>query len=383
MTDPLSPEETARYSRQTLLPSVGLDGQRRLREASVLVVGVGGLGSPVATYLAAAGVGRLGLVDPDTVDVSNLHRQPLYSVADLGRPKVDVAAERLRALNPHVCVEAHAVRLDAGNAAGLVGRYDVVADGTDTFSTRYLVNDACVAAGRPNAFASVSQFTGQAAVFGGVLPDGRRGPCYRCLFPEPPPAGAVPSCAEGGVFGVLPGLLGTVQATEALKLILGVGRPLVGRLLLVDALAMAFRTLGVDRDPACPACGDARALTPLTRPAASRGPSMPTVPEITVTDLKARIDAGERPFVLDVRQPDEYDAANIGGALIPLGELPDRLGEIEAHRGDAVLVVHCRSGSRSARAVEMLRAHGFENAVNLQGGIHAWSDLIDPSLPKV
>jgi molybdopterin/thiamine biosynthesis adenylyltransferase/rhodanese-related sulfurtransferase len=375
-------DEALRYGRQTLLPEIGMDGQNRLREASVLVVGVGGLGTPVATYLAAAGVGRIGLVDDDTVDVSNLHRQPLYTAADVGRLKVEVAAERLALLNPYVRVETHPVRLDAGNAERLVGRYDVVADGTDTFGTRYLVNDACVRTGRPNAFASVSQFAGQAAVFGGRLHDGGQGPCYRCLFPDPPSPGTVPSCAEGGVLGVLPGLLGTIQATEVLKLILGVGDPLVGRLLLVDALSMAVRTLRIDRDRECPVCGDHAVFPPLTDTAAACGPAMSAVPEITVTDLKARIDAGARPFVLDVRQPEEYEAANIDGALIPLGELPDRIGELESHREDDLLVVHCRSGSRSARAVEFLQSQGFENAVNLTGGIHAWSDQIDPSLPK-
>lgn len=250
----LTPAELARYSRQMRLPEVGADGQQRLRDASVLIVGAGGLGSPVATYLAAAGVGRIGLVDFDTVEVSNLHRQPLYTLADAGRLKVDVAAERLAALNPHVAVEVHPVRLGASNAAALVARYDVVADGTDTFETRYLVNDACVLAGRPNAYASVGQFSGQAAVFAAALPDGRRGPCYRCVFPEPPPAGAVPSCAEGGVLGVLPGLLGTIQAAEALKLILGVGQSLSGRLLVFDALATKFRTLKLRKDPGCRVC---------------------------------------------------------------------------------------------------------------------------------
>ncbi|HEX8384747.1 MAG TPA: ThiF family adenylyltransferase, partial [Rubricoccaceae bacterium] len=313
-------------------------------------------------------------------EISNLHRQPLYTEADVGRLKVDVAADRLSALNPHVAVETHRGRLDSTNAAALIARYDLVADGTDTFATRYLVNDACVAAGRPNVFASISQFSGQAAVFGGVLPGGARGPCYRCVFPEPPPEGTVPSCAEGGVLGALPGLMGTIQATEALKLLLGVGRPLVGRLLLADALTMEFRTVRVDRDPACLVCGDA------TRPGSSPSftvPPMTSVPEISATALKARIDSGERPFILDVREPVEYDAANIGGALIPLGELPDRLADLEGHRGDDLVVVHCRSGVRSARAVEILQAHGFQNAVNLTGGIHAWSDEVDPSVPKV
>ena len=365
-------QTSARYGRQVLLPEVGRDGQQRLAASSVLIVGVGGLGTPAATYLAAAGVGRIGLVDFDRVDVSNLHRQVLYTAEDVGERKVDVASERLTAQNPEVEVVRHPARLEAGNAVDLVGAYDLVLDGTDTFTTRYLVNDASVLTGTPNVFASVSRFDGQASVFGAP-----GGPCYRCLFPAPPPAGLVPNCAEGGVLGVLPGLLGTIQATEALKLLLGIGDPLVGRLLLVDALGTAFRELRVDRDPECPVCGDHPSLshpTP-TEPMAS-------VPETTVRDLKSRINAGDRPFILDVREPDEYEGANIGGALIPLGELPDRLDEIREHRDEDV-VVHCRSGGRSARAVEFLRENGFSNAVNLKGGIHAWSDEIDPSLPKV
>lgn len=365
-------QPSERYRRQVLLPEVGPEGQARLLAASALVVGVGGLGAPAATYLAAAGVGRIGLVDFDHVETSNLHRQPLYTSHDVGRPKLDVASERLRVLNPDVAVEPHAARLDAGNAGRLIERYDVVLDGTDTFATRYLVNDASILTGTPNVFASVSRFDGQASVFGAP-----EGPCYRCLFPSPPPAGLVPNCAEGGVIGVLPGLLGTIQATEALKLLLGLGTPLVGRVLSVDALSMAVRELQLDRDPECPVCGDHPDITSLDhhRPMAS-------VPEITVQDLKSRIDAGNRPFILDVRGPDEYEGANIDGALIPLGQLPERLDEIREHQDDDV-VVHCRSGARSAKAVEYLRDNGFANAVNLKGGIHAWSDEIDPSLPKV
>jgi adenylyltransferase/sulfurtransferase len=360
----------ARYSRQSILPEVGPEGQARLAAASVLVVGAGGLGSPALTYLAAAGVGRLGVVEFDAVEESNLHRQTLYATPDVGRPKLDVAAERLRALNPLVDVVPHAGRLDAGNAERLVGAYDLVLDGTDTFATRYLVNDASVLTGTPNVYASVGQFEGQASVFGAP-----GGPCYRCLFPEPPPPGLVPNCAEGGVLGVLPGLLGTIQATEALKVLLGVGRPLVGRLLLLDALSMEARTLEVPRDPACPACGDTPSISQIQ-------PMPPPVPEITVRDYKERLDADDAPFLLDVREPKEYEGANLGGALIPLGELPDRLDEIADHRDDEV-VVHCRSGARSAKAVELLRAEGFSDAKNLKGGIHAWSDEIDPSLPKV
>ena len=374
--------EAARYARQTILPEMGLQGQARLKASTVLIVGVGGLGAPSATYLAAAGVGRLVLVDADTVDVSNLHRQPLFTEADAGRLKVQVASERLAALNPHVRIATHAERLGTQNALNLVRQADVVVDGTDTFATRYLVNDACVLSGVPNIFASISRFSGQASVFGARLPDGGRGPCYRCLFPEPPPAGTVPPCAEGGVLGVVPAFFGTVQATEALKLLLGLGEPLVGRLLLADLLVSSFRTLRVDRDPACLVCGDQPSIRSLTDSAAACGPTMASVPEMTVHDLKALRDAGKNPFVLDVREPDEYEAANIDGALIPLGELPERVGELESHRDDDVLVVHCRSGARSARAVEFLQLQGFTNAANLTGGIHAWSDAIDPSLPK-
>jgi molybdopterin/thiamine biosynthesis adenylyltransferase/rhodanese-related sulfurtransferase len=384
--EPFEVAELARYDRQVRLPEVGLDGQRRLRAASVLLVGAGGLGAPAALYLAAAGVGRIGLVDPDRVDASNLHRQVLYGTADVGRPKAEAAAERLRAMNPHVRVEPHTVALTPENALALVGAYDVVADGTDAFATRYLVNDACLLAGVPNVFASVSRFEGQASVFGA-----RDGPCYRCLFEKPPPAGSVPSCAEGGVLGVLPGLLGMIQATEVTKLLLGLGDPLVGRLLLVDALGMRFRTLDVAPDPDCPACGPHRRLRDLATFAPDydtacdpmAAPQRPTVPEITVAELHAMRERGEAPFVLDVRSPEEFAGANINGALIPLGELPERLGELEGHRDDAVLVVHCRAGGRSAKAVEFLRSQGFTNAVNLRGGIHAWSDEVDPTLPKV
>lgn len=373
----------ARYDRQTRLPEIGAPGQARLGAARVLLVGLGGLGVPVATYLAAAGVGTLVLVDDDTVDVSNLHRQPLYTERDAGRFKVDVAAERLRALNSNVEVRPLVARFDVETAPALLAGIDIVVDGTDTFEARYLVNDACVMAGVPNVFASLSRFHGQAAVFGAVDALGERGPCYRCVFPEPPPAGTVPSCAEGGVLGVLPALFGTIQATETLKLILGIGDALVGRLLLGDALGMAFRTLRVSRDPDCAVCGDLPTITTLTQSAASCGPPMASVPEMTARDLKTLRDAGENPFVLDVREPDEYEAANIDGALIPLGDLASRLDEIESHRDDDILVVHCRSGARSARAVEFLQQHGFTNAVNLAGGIHAWSDTVDPSVPKV
>lgn len=378
----MAPDPRPRYARQSLLPEVGAAGQARLRAASVLLVGMGGLGVPVATYLAAAGVGRLRLVDPDVVDETNLHRQPLYATSDVGRRKVDVAAERLRALNPDVEIEAVPQWLEASTALEHIQTCDLVADGTDTFAARYLVNDACVIGGRPNVFASVNRFDGMASVFNASRSDGARGPCYRCLFPEPPPAGSVPSCAEGGVLGVLPGLLGLVQATEALKLLLGIGDSLAGRLLRVDALGASFQTLVVERDPACPVCGDAPTiLSPSDTAAACGTPPMSSVPEITVHEYKALRDGSEPPFLLDVRQPEEYEQANLDGALIPLGELADRIGELDGHRADAQIVVQCRSGGRSAKAVELLQAHGFTNVVNLQGGILGWAKEIDPSLP--
>ncbi|MFN3597880.1 MAG: molybdopterin-synthase adenylyltransferase MoeB [Rubricoccaceae bacterium] len=379
-----APVDWTRYARQTILPEVGRGGQARLARSRVLLVGAGGLGAPAALYLAAAGVGHLRLVDDDRVERSNLHRQVLYTDADAGRLKVEVAAERLGALNPDVHLEPHAARFEPGNAFDLLEGCDLVLDGTDVFATRYLVNDASVLAGVPNVFASVSRFEGQASVFGLVGAEGRRGPCYRCVFPEPPPEGLVPSCAEGGVLGVLPGLLGLVQATEALKLLLGAGTPLAGRLLLFDTLGMRSRTLRLERDPACAVCGDAPTITTLTPTAVScSAPVAPSpIPEISPRDLEARLKSPDAPFVLDVRRPDEYAIANIGGALIPLDELPDRLGELEEHRGDPMFVVMCRSGARSGKAVELLHAHGFTNAVNLRGGILAWSDDVDPAVPR-
>lgn len=374
----LSALEIARYGRQITLPQVGLEGQRRLKASSVLLVGAGGLGSPAALYLAAAGVGRLGLVDFDRVDESNLHRQVLYGDGDVGAAKLEAAQRRLQALNPGIEVVPHAVRVTEENARELVRDYHVVVDGTDSFETRYVVNDACVAEGVPDVSASISQFEGQVSVYAS-----RGGPCYRCIFAEPPPPDAVPSCAEGGVLGVLPGLLGVIQATETLKLLLGIGEPLVGRLLIADVLGMRFRTLTFDRDPECPACGvNRQAGVPLLPKNHCTPPPMPNVPEITVRELHDLRQRSEAPFLLDVRRPDEYEIANLGGALIPLDELPGRLGELESHRNDELIVVHCRSGARSARAVGMLRQQGFENAVNLKGGILAWSDEIDPSIQK-
>lgn len=379
----MTPDELSRYRRQMILPEVGRAGQERLREAAVLVVGAGGLGSPVAIYLAAAGVGRIGLVDFDAVDASNLHRQILYSTADVGRDKLEAARDRLTAINPFITVEIHSVRLAPDNADEILERYDVVLDGTDNFPTRYLVNDTCVRLGIPNVSASLDRFSGQVSVFGARTETGP-GPCYRCVFPEPPPPGAVLSCAEGGVLGVLPGLIGTIQATETLKLILGIGESLVGKLLTADALTMQFRTLRVARDPDCPVCGDRpNPPPPLDFDLyCSPTPNPMSVPEITVRDLKDRLDAGERPFILDVRGEDEYAIAHLDGTLIPLGELPNRVEEIASHREDELVVVHCRSGARSAKAVEILQQHGFTNAVNLKGGVLAWSDQIDPSMPK-
>ncbi len=381
----LSPDELRRYQRHLTLPEVGVEGQKKLKAASVLLIGAGGLGSPLALYLAAAGVGRLGLVDFDVVDVTNLQRQVLYGTKDVGRSKLASARDRLLDLNPYVQLDLHEIRLTSDNALALLADYDLVADGTDNFPTRYLVNDASVLTGTPNVYASIFQFEGQVSVFG--VPEG---PCYRCLYPEPPPPGLVPSCAEGGVLGILPGFVGTLQATEVIKLLLGVGEPLVGRLLLIDALSTTFRTLKVRKNPECPICGAHPTLTKLIDyevfcglPANGAAPSAEqAVPEVTVHDLKARRDLGEAPFVLDVRKPFEAEIASLGAdQLIPVEELADRLDEVLARR-DQEIVVHCRSGARSARAVRLLHEAGFTRAVNLQGGVLAWSDEVDPSVLK-
>ncbi len=380
----LSPEELRRYNRHLILPEVGMAGQKKLKAASVLLVGAGGLGSPLAMYLAAAGVGRLGLVDFDVVDASNLQRQILHGTQDVGRKKLDSARDRLREINPHVQVDLHEVRLTSDNALDLIAEYDIVADGTDNFPTRYLVNDACVLTGRPNVYASIFRFEGQVSVFG--LEDG---PCYRCVYPEPPPPGLVPSCAEGGVLGVLPGLVGTLQATEVLKLILGVGEPLKGRLLLIDTLGMQFRTLKVRKDPDCPVCGHHPTITTLIDyeqfcgiPSPTTPAMTETTPAISVREFYERRTRGDDLFVLDVRKPFEAQIADIGSdQLIPVEELPDRLAEVRA-RKDQDLVVFCRSGARSARATNLLRAAGFTKAVNLTGGILAWSEEIDDSVPQ-
>ena len=379
----LTKDDLSRYSRHLILPEVGEEGQRKLKAARVLCVGAGGLGSPLALYLAAAGVGTLGLVDFDVVDASNLQRQIIHSTADIGRKKLDSAAEKLKALNPEVNVIKHDTLLTSANALDILKDYDVIADGTDNFPTRYLVNDACVLLGKPNAYGSIFRFEGQASVFAT-----KDGPCYRCLYPEPPPPGLVPSCAEGGVLGILPGLIGVIQATETIKLILGKGATLVGRLLLVDALNMRFRELKLRKNPECPVCGTHPTVTQLIDyqqfcgivPATKEEIAVKNgVPQITVAELKRRIDAGEDVFILDVREPFEYQIANIGGKLIPQGEVPQRLAEIDR---DREIVVQCKSGGRSQRIAEFLKQSGYPDVVNLAGGILAWSSEIDATVPK-
>jgi adenylyltransferase/sulfurtransferase len=366
----LTPQERQRYSRHLLLPEVGEGGQRRLKAARVLCVGAGGLGSPAAIYLAAAGVGTLGLVDFDVVDLSNLQRQIIHGTADVGRSKLESARTRIAALNPEVRVELFETRFSAGTARSLVDAFDVVVDGTDNFPARYLVNDACVLYGKPNAWGSIFRFEGQASVF--AAPGG---PCYRCLHPEPPPAGLVPSCAEGGVLGVLPGLIGTIQATEAIKLILGIGEPLIGRFLIYDALRMKFRELKLRKDPDCPVCGTHPTVTRLQE---YGGYCAPSGSEMTVRELKARLDAGTAPVILDVREPQEAEICRLAGSvLIPLGELPRRLNELDPA---AEVVVYCKSGGRSASAVAFLREHGYPRAVNLPGGILKWISEIDAAM---
>ncbi|MFI5180089.1 MAG: molybdopterin-synthase adenylyltransferase MoeB [Thermoanaerobaculia bacterium] len=374
----LSREEVMRYSRHLLLPEVGLQGQERLKKGSVLVVGMGGLGSPAALYLAAAGVGRLGLVDFDTVDESNLQRQILHDTRWLGKPKLASAADRLHALNPTVEVVLFPERLSSENALSILGAFDVVLDGTDNFATRYLTNDACFLLGKPNVYGSIFRFEGQVSLF---WPG--KGPCYRCLYPTPPPPGLVPSCAEGGVLGVLPGVIGSLQATEAIKILLGAGRSLAGRLVLYDALDLSFRELKVRRDPACPLCGENPTITKLLDYDELCGPGRgediaPEGSEITPAELKGWLDRGEDVVLLDVREPHEAEICSIPGArLIPLATLPQRLHEFSQ---TATLVVHCKSGPRSARAVQLLRKAGLTRTFNLKGGILAWARDVDPSL---
>jgi adenylyltransferase/sulfurtransferase len=383
-TDDLAPDEYLRYSRHLILPEIGISGQRSLRRARVLLVGAGGLGSPAALYLAAAGVGTLGLVDFDTVDLSNLQRQVLYSTEDVGRPKLRAASDRLQGLNPNVRVVRHETAINSSNALEIFREYDIIVDGADNFPTRYLVNDACVLAGKPNVYGSIFRFDGQVSVFAT-----KQGPCYRCLYPEPPPPGLVPSCAEGGVLGVLPGVVGTIQATEAIKLILGVGESLVGRLLLFDALQMKFRTLKLQKDSSCPVCGTNPTVTKLIDyelfcgitpavKAADKGQMAPEF-ETTVDVLKERLDRGDV-WLLDVREPREWDINRIEGAtLIPLGELPKRMSEVPSGPDAPDIVVMCKSGVRSAKAVNLLRQNGWTRVQNLKGGILDWIAKIDPS----
>ena len=378
----LSNDEIARYSRHLIMPEVALEGQKKLKSAKVLTVGTGGLGSPLALYLAAAGVGTLGIVDFDVVDESNLQRQILHGTSDVGRPKVESARDKIKDINPNVEVVVHEEALTSENALEIFEDYDVIVDGTDNFPTRYLVNDACVLLNKPNVYGSIFRFEGQASVF-----YAEEGPCYRCLYPEPPPPGLVPSCAEGGVLGILPGAIGTIQATETAKLILGIGEPLIGRLLLYDALGMSFREMKLRKDPDCPVCGENPTVTELIDyqefcgiPQANAATEQANgVPEITVQDLKAKMDNGEEINVLDVREPHEYEVANIGVRLIPLGELPQRLVELDQSENFAI---HCKTGGRSAKAVKLLQDAGFENVYNVKGGITAWSEEIDPSIPK-
>ena len=376
----LSNDEILRYSRHLIMPEVGMEGQQKLKAARVLCIGAGGLGSPLALYLAAAGVGTLGIVDFDVVDYTNLQRQIIHTTADVGRKKLDSATEKLKAINPFLNVRTFETKLTSENALEIFADFDIIADGTDNFPTRYLVNDACVLTGKPNVYGSIFRFEGQASVFAT-----KKGPCYRCLYPAPPPPGLVPSCAEGGVLGILPGLVVVIQATEAIKLILGKGEPLISRLLLIDALGMKFRELKLRKNPDCPVCGTHPTVTRLidyNEFCGIRGEETPVtsnVPEMQVEELKRTLDAGEDIFVLDVREPHEYQICNIGGHLIPLGDLPKRVHELDSSRE---IVAHCRSGVRSAKAVDFLRQAGFRKVRNLAGGILAWADRVDSKMPK-
>ena len=373
----LAGDEILRYSRHLIIPEVGREGQLRLKRAKVLLVGAGGLGSPVALYLAAAGVGCIGVADFDVVDLSNLQRQVIHTTSDAGRKKLDSAAEAILQLNPGVAVSRHETILSSENALGIIREYDLVVDGSDNFPTRYLVNDACVLLRKPNVYGSVFRFEGQSSVF--AYPGG---PCYRCLYPEPPSPELVASCAEGGVLGVVPGVIGLVQATEAVKLILGVGEPLAGRLLLFDALAMRFRELKLRRDAECPVCGDRPTIRELIDYQEFCGAPRTAASEIEMdaAELKAKMDGNDRIVLIDVREPQEYQICRIPGSrLIPLGQLPARIAELDP---DAETVVYCRIGLRSAKAVELLAKGGFRRVKNLTGGILAWSDQIDPTVPK-
>jgi molybdopterin/thiamine biosynthesis adenylyltransferase/rhodanese-related sulfurtransferase/molybdopterin converting factor small subunit len=378
----LSKDEILRYSRHLIIPEVGVEGQVKLKQAKVALIGAGGLGAPLGLYLAAAGVGRIGIVDFDVVDFTNLQRQVIHGTTDVGRKKLDSAADRMRDINPHVQIDKIEAALSSDNALDILKEYDIVIDGTDNFPTRYLVNDACVLLGKPNVYGSIFRFEGQATVFAY-----EGGPCYRCLYPEPPPPGLVPSCAEGGVLGILPGTIGLIQATEAVKLILGIGEPLVGRLLLFDALGMKFRELKLRKNPDCPICGTHRTIHQLIDyqefcgvPKPSAQPPAPAANEIRPAELKAMFDRGDVFQLIDVREPHEYQICRIPGAkLIPLGELPKRLAEIDRSQ---TVVAMCKMGGRSAKAAGILREAGYRNVLNLTGGILAWSDQVDPSVPK-
>lgn len=383
----LTPDELRRYSRHILLPELGIDGQQRLKTSSVLLIGAGGLGSPLALYLAAAGIGRIGIVDNDLVDESNLQRQVLHRSSDVGRRKVESAQQRMVEINPHIEVVTYDEPFTSINAMQIAKDYNAIVDGTDNFPTRYLSNDVAVLLGIPNIYGSIFRFEGQVSTFWT-----KHGPCYRCLYPEPPPPGSVPSCAEGGVLGILPGVIGTLQATETIKVLTGIGEPLFGRLLLYDALAMRFRELRFTRDPDCPVCGQRPTITELvdyeefcgvpthnqTLKQQSITATMP-VPEITVEELAELRNNATPHILIDVREPHEYDLCNLGGALIPLGQLPTRYSEIPR---EGRVVVHCRSGARSGKAIEYLQSLGYTNLTNLAGGILAWSNRIDPSMPK-
>jgi adenylyltransferase/sulfurtransferase len=376
----LSNDEILRYSRHLIMPEVAMDGQRKLKAAKVLCIGAGGLGSPLALYLTAAGVGTLGLVDYDVVDYTNLQRQIIHSTNDVGRKKLDSASDKLKALNPFLNLRTFDMKLTSANALDLFREFDIVADGTDNFPTRYLVNDACVLTGKPNVYGSIFRFEGQASVFAT-----EEGPCYRCLYPEPPPPGLVPSCAEGGVLGIMPGLVGVIQATETIKLILGQGDSLAGRLLLIDALGLKFRELKLRKNPDCPVCGTHRTITELIdydQFCGIRGQEEPAgndIPAISVEDLKKKLDAKADVFILDVREPHEYQICNLRGYLIPVGDIPKRASELDSSRE---IVAYCKVGGRSAKAVNFLRRAGFTKVYNLTGGINAWADRIDPKMPK-
>ncbi len=378
----LGKDEILRYSRHLIIPEVGIEGQVKLKQAKVALIGAGGLGAPLGLYLAAAGVGRIGIVDFDVVDFTNLQRQVIHGTNDVGRKKLDSAADRMKDINPHIQVDKIEAALTSDNALDILKDYDIVIDGTDNFPTRYLVNDACVLLGKPNVYGSIFRFEGQATVFAY-----EGGPCYRCLYPEPPPPGLVPSCAEGGVLGILPGTIGLIQATEAVKLILGIGEPLVGRLLLFDALGMKFRELKLRKNPDCPICGPHRTIHKLIDyqefcgvPKPSAQPAAPASNEIRPAEVKAMLDRGEDFELIDVREPHEYRICRIPGAkLIPLGEVPKRLAEIDRSK---LVVAHCKMGARSAKAAGILREAGFARVLNMTGGILAWSDQVDPSVPK-